>query len=134
MEFYKNEDLLKNISPFFTGRLDIKNYGNEDNSIKILSNSDDSSQIYRWSWFKDDRGEGVTIQSIKTVLDLKIKCINDGVLNLFLRSKDIKDKNNIRFPIYIDYTNLKINDIPLLTGHNLFSHDDPYIFEKKCFG
>lgn len=130
MEFYENESLMKNLYPYFTSRLDIKNYGNEKNSIEILSNSDDMAEVFRWSWFKDNQGEGVTIQSVKSVLDLKIKCVNDGLLNIFLRSKDIKDKNNNRFPIYIDYTSLKINDIPLLTDHNLFSHDVPYIFKK----
>lgn len=131
MEFYENKDLLENLYPFFTGRIDIKNYGNEKNSIEILNNSDVSSRIVRAPWFKDSNGEGVTIESRKSVLDLKIKCINDGMLKIFLRSKDVRDKNNIRFPIYIDYTSLKVNDIPLLNGHNAFSHDTPYIFEKN---
>lgn len=131
MDFHEIKSLLENLYPFCTGRLDIKNYGNENNSIEILSNSDDSSQINYWSWFKDNQGEGVTIQSVKLVLDLKIKCINNGVLKVFLRSKDVKDKNNFRFPIYIDYTSLKVNDIPVLTNHNLCSHDSPYIFEKN---
>ena len=34
MEFYENKDLLENLYPFFTGRIDIKNYGNEKNSIE----------------------------------------------------------------------------------------------------
>lgn len=131
MEFYENENLLNYLYPFFTSRIDIKNYGNKKNSIEVLRNSDNQSRVIFPAWFKDNHGDGFTIHSTKSVLDLKIKCINDGVLKIFLRSKDVRDKNDFRFPIYIDYTSFKVNDIPLIKDHNLCSHDTPYIFEKN---
>ena len=64
-------------------------------------------------------------------LDLELECINDGELNIFIKSKDVKDKNNKRFPIYIDYTKFEINGENINLNQSLISHDNPYLYKKK---
>lgn len=126
-----SDNILNHLYKYFTARIDMKNMGKANNSLEIISSSDNNLKIFKENWFKDDYGEGLILESIASKLDLKIKCINDGELNIQLKSKDIKDKNNLRFPIYIDYTNFIINDIPIIDNHNLHSHDTPFLFKKN---
>lgn len=125
------QDLLKSLIKYVTARVDIKNVGDENNTIKIISNSDPELEIYHENWFKDNYGEGLIVESTKTKLNLKIQCINDGELDIKLKTKDVKDKNNVRFPIFIDFTKFYINDIPLINNHTTISHDAPFVFKKK---
>ena len=63
-------------------------------------------------------------------MDLTIKCVNDGELHISLKGRDIRDKNRIRFPVYIDYTSLKINGEEMLEESQLTWHDKPYVHTK----
>ncbi len=121
----------KNLLKFITARIDIKNRGNEKNSIEILENSDKNAYVEYPNWFCGSNGEGLVIMSNNYPLKLKLKCINDGKLIIYLRGPDIRDKNNKRLPIFIDFTKLNINDSIILNKHKLVSHDNPYIFEKN---
>ena len=60
------------------------------------------------------------------------KCINSGILNVFLRGVDFRDINNARIPIYINLTKLTVNDEIIFDGNCLIWHDSPYIFKKPC--
>jgi hypothetical protein len=112
-----------------TCRIDIKNKGN-NNNIKFIENSD-NLVIKEPLWFKDKTGIGYTIENNKNSLNLKIKCIGNGEINIILRGPDIRDKNNNRFPVYIDYTNFVINNKNILNKHQLVCHDKPYIYKKN---
>ena len=63
-------------------------------------------------------------------LDFELKCVNDGILKIWLSGIDCRDKNN-GFPVYINYTNFTINDTEILKKNKLVTYDNPYIFEKK---
>lgn len=114
-----------------TSRIDIKNFGKDDNSIEIIENSDSTAYIDFPKWFKNNQGSGVIIKSNKSSIDLKIKCINDGTLNIFLKGVDVRDKNNNRFPVYIDYTSLIINNKEQLKENKLIWHDEPLKIIRK---
>ena len=47
---------------YVTARIDIKNVGNEDNSIEVINNSDLDAKVNFPEWFKDETGSGLTIQ------------------------------------------------------------------------
>lgn len=126
-----NQDVLNYLSKYVTARIDIKNVGLETNSVKIISSTDSELEIFYENWFKDKYGEGLIIESTKTELDLKIQCINDGELIINLKTKDIKDINNNRFPIYMDFTKFIINDVPLINNHTTITHDDSFVFRKS---
>lgn len=120
-----------NLVKYITGRIDLKNFGSEYNSIQIIKNTDSTSKVEYPRWFKSDNGEGIIIQSKKMHLDLMIKCVNDGLLKIWLRGPDVKDRNGKRFPIYIDYINLIINDQSILKNRKLVCLEKPFVFEKK---
>ena len=98
--------------------------------IKILKISDENSFIDFPYWFQDETGKGVVIQSINGELYLKIKCINEGELNLYLRGIDFifDDK---RYPIYIKYKKFQIDDKNILLQDKLVSHDNFYKITQK---
>ncbi|MCR5026158.1 MAG: hypothetical protein K6A34_01770 [Methanobrevibacter sp.] len=125
------EFLLKK---YYTARIDIKNYG-KNNNILILDNNDENSGVSKPDWFNDCEGSGIMIESSEGILDLKLKCINDGLLKIFLKGPNCNDKNGNRFPIYIDYTDLSVNDKPCFNENQLVWHDKPYVFSKMvCDG
>lgn len=124
-----NSDFDLFLKKYCTARIDIKSYGT-DNNILILNNNDSNSRIERPDWFKDSLGSGIQIHSYNGFLDLKLKCINDGELKIHLRGVDFRDKNEKRFPIYIDYTYFSINNEPIIEDNELTWHDRPYVFSK----
>ncbi len=126
-----NQTLENLLKKYHTARIDIKNYGNSNNRIIILENNDPDSQVSEPRWFIDYTGKGTKIASSEGILDLKIKCVNDGVLKIYLRTPDVRDINNKRFPIYIDYTSFTVNNEKILKENKLIWHDRPHIFIKN---
>ena len=127
----EEKELLELLSIYYTARIDIKNYGQDSNSIEIVENSDPSSIIMYPKWFNKEQGTGITIQSKKLSLDLKIKCINNGELNLTFITLDTKDREGNRFPAYIDYTSIKINGVEQLKENKLIWHDELFVIKRK---
>lgn len=122
------ENLLKK---YYTARIDIKNLQNKHNNVIIVENNDLNSKIMQPNWFTDSDGVGTIIESINGELNLKIKCVGDGDLNIWLRGPDIRDKNNKRFPIYIDYVKFLVNNKNVFNNNTLIWHDNPYKFVKE---
>ena len=117
------------LSIYKTARIDFKNFGSEENSIKILENSDCKSNEVHPVWFKNDDGEGIFIESNKGWIDLKIKCIGDGQLKIWLRGPDVRDANNDMFPVFIDYSRCMINNELVFDHSELVWHDRAYMVE-----
>lgn len=131
-KFENNGKNIENLlSKYYTARIDLKNFGLETNALEILQNSDKQSKVHYENWFKDETGEGFVIESKKCSMKLKMKCINDGNLKLWLRSKDFRDKENNRIPIFIDFTRLKINGIDYIGEKKHISHDNSFVVEKE---
>lgn len=122
----KFEDLLKK---FCMARIDIKNFGDSTNDVIIL-NKELNSNTRKPSWFQNSEGKGTVIESCEGELTFNIKCWGDGKFRIWLRGMDVRDKNNVRFPIYIDYVVLEINGDSIIKDHKLTWHDKPFMFEK----
>lgn len=125
---HENMELLLN---FITARIDIKNKCLSDNSIEFIETSDKFAEVTRPKWFNKGNGTGLVLTSKKGEINFKFRCINEGKLNISLKGIDIRDKNNIRFPIYINFTEFTINNQNVLESDVLVSHDTPYAFSKN---
>ena len=132
--YYTNlnkNNLNKNlINKFITCRFDIKNFGNPNNNIKIINIDDNNTEIKNPSWFKNNKGTGITFESDKKTINFKLKCINSGKLNLTIRGIDFKDSQNLRIPIMLILTKLIINGKNIITTDKLIFHDQPYVYTK----
>ena len=128
----ENQDLINSLlTNYNTSRIDIKNSRIENNSVEIIKNSDPSSDVEYPNWFKNELGEGITIKSNVGVIDLKIKCIEDGTLRIYIKSNDTRDKNNNHFPVYINYTSVIVNKKEHLKENTLVYHDEPLIIMRE---
>ena len=109
-------------------RFDLKNSGNEFNRINILDN-DNSLHIDFPSWFRDYQGQGCQIEGGVNKLNLKFQCVNDGKLRFYLKGVDYRNSQQVRLPIYINFTTFKLNDEVIFNEDKFVWHDQPYIFE-----
>lgn len=128
----EKDDILSNviIRNQITGRIDIKNLGSEENDIRMLNVTDTRATVEAPKWFCNN-GKGYVLQSQKGSLDICFKCIGDGNLTIYLRARDVRDKDNNRIPIYVNYKRFKLNGQEIISVSKECSHDKPYKFECK---
>lgn len=131
LENLKKKNLSKNLEIYNTGRLDVKNFGLKENKLIVIESNIPITNNNFPDWFKNDNGEGLVVSNYYSPIDLKIECVNDGILRIYLRGPDVRDKNGNRFPVYIDFTNFKVNDEIILNSNELVWHDRPFVFEKN---
>ena len=127
----KSKTPPENLKFYNRGRIDLKNFGSKDNKLEIIESNIAMSNLKFPDWFKSDNGEGMIISSEKGTVDLKLKCINSGTLKIFLRGPDVRDRNNNRFPVYIDFINFQVNQNIIFNDSKLVWHNEPFIFEKE---
>ena len=131
LKHMKKGSTPNSLSFYNRARIDMKNCGVEENRIEIIESIIPIDHITFPKWFKNDEGQGIMIRSEKGTLDMRIKCINEGILKILLKSPDMRDKNSNRFPIYIDYTNFTVNNEKILKENVLVWHNAPYLFKKE---
>ena len=117
------------LSKYVTGRIDIKNFGAKDNAVEVIENSDMDSTVQQPRWFTNQKGIGTQIQSKKGNIRLKVKCINDGKLNVTLRGIDFRDDYDNRLPIYVKYTKFMIDDENIIDNPAFVWHNEPVFHE-----
>jgi hypothetical protein len=115
---------------YVTARIDMKNIGSEYNTLEVVENDNINSIVSFPKWMSNERGSGFTLRSYKGSLNLKVKCIRKGLLKIWLRGLDLRDKNGKRFPVYIDYVNFSVNN-DFQFNRKLTSHDKPFIYKKE---
>ena len=126
--FDKNAEYLRK---YLEARIDIKNFGDETNDIILVDCDDSTVNITNPSWFRDERGIGTLIHAVKNELNFSFKCINKGNIQIGFKGIDYSDKKGNRIPIYIDYTEIIIDDQTLIEGSRVSWHDNPFIFEDE---
>ena len=124
-EFMGNNYLQK----YITARVDVKNLGIEENEVTVTRISDLNAKVQKPAWFKNAKGQGCVIQSTKGIIEIEIECIGNGELTIWLRGMDCRKENNIRFPVWINYTCLLINDEYVLNKPTLIWHDRPFVYK-----
>lgn len=118
--FYSPDKLV----PYQLGRIDIKNSGDYLNQLEFLY-YDDGVNLSFPDWFRHDDGTGAVVESSNGSMDLKVRCIGKGDLNLKLRGFFVKNNDKI-MPIYTEFNNLSVNGRPLINENKIVSHDDFY--------
>ena len=112
-------------------RIDIKNLGSKNNDIILIETSDSLQSFYAPDWFKDSNGIGHVLTSNAGSLDVSFKCVNDGTINFKFKGRDYSDRNGNRIPIYVDYTEITVDDENLVSGSRVFWHDNAFDFQKS---
>jgi len=129
--YFESTTIRSDLLPFTTARFDIKNKGKSDNCIEIYSIDDYGAKIYSPGSFRNQYGLGQVIESAKGKIKFKIKCINAGTLELFIRAINFMDTQASRIPLKIDIKRLIINGDIIIDENKLVSHDNPYTYTKQ---
>lgn len=105
-------------------RIDVKNFGNTNNAIKIET----SAKVFEPEWFSNVQGKGQVVSANKKIQNIIIKAIQNGKLRLDFKGiyKNVDGKN---YPLWVDYKSIKINGKEQLTAPVATWHDKPYRFE-----
>ena len=129
-KFFKdNLDNFEIFIKYIIARMDIKNYGNKENDLVILECSDPKCEIEAPNWFKTQEGTGWKIESKKGELDLKIKCINEGQLKIYIRGVGYKNKNhNQNVVIDVNFTKFLVNGTTIFDAESCNNYPDKYFF------
>lgn len=114
-----------------TLRADIKNQGNMTNNIEFIEYGPNIS-IHKPDWLKNEIGVGCQLEEKKGDFNFMFRCINSGKLKVTIRSVDLRDMNNNRVPIPINFTKLIINERTAINQDYLVWHDKPQVFERNC--
>ena len=113
-----------------TARLDVKNVGANTNDLVVLELSDAAAVVKKPSWFQRD-GTGYVFTSAEGALDLRLRCVGAGTLQLALRGVSVMDQEGRRKPILIDYTSCRLSGVELLDTPRVVWHDHPFKYERK---
>lgn len=124
-----DSNIKRNLLKYITLRVDIKNFG-LDNDIILLDGLDDIYYNDYPNWFCDNEGRGLLIQSYKGLLNINLKSIKEGNLKIALRSIYFLDNEDKKFPIYINIDDFFVNE-KRICENKLVWHDEPYVFEKQ---
>lgn len=84
-------------------------------------------------WWSGSDGKGLVVNSTSGHIKLKVKCINNGLFKIHLRTQDVRDDKRQRIPIFIKYTELKINNVDVLDSPVYAHHDNPFSYQKEVF-
>ena len=128
--FYFSSNTFKSIwrTSFNTeARIDIENRGtSSNNTIQILS----PIKYEKPNWCKNDKGSCVVINEVVTTkwhtYKIKFQVIKDGKISIILRGPDKRDKNNLKYPIIVNYNNLIMNNSHIFDNEIKIWHDKPY--------
>lgn len=116
------ERLLSNLMQY---RIDIRNNGKKDNRLQVCGTK---ANITTPKWYTGSKGEGKVIQNNLYKDVMKLKMINNGLLEFYFRGKEIK-LNDSRMPLWIDYKSIKIDDKEILSEPVATWHDKPFKYE-----
>ncbi|MBO6293067.1 MAG: hypothetical protein J6N51_12570 [Selenomonas sp.] len=109
-----------------TGRVDVKSSG-QHNDLEIESIGNEEVNISAPSWYVDEAGTGYVLTGRQGKIKVRIRCKGDGVLNIYLRGLDVRDKSGGRIPFKVTYTGLRINDKEIIVSPQSIWHDKPLI-------
>jgi len=115
---------------YYLTRVDIKNDGTENNTVKITKRDINSRYDYA-PWFKNEKGQGLISFNYTGHSKFSFKCVGDGLLKINFRGQDVRNDEGKRLLVYVNFTKININGTDLIDKNLLISHDEPFLFKKK---
>jgi hypothetical protein len=98
-----------------------------EDAIEIIEMSDIDSRLTRPKWLQE-RGMGFVMTSYACSMDLTMKANAAGEIKIMLRGVDSRDKEGKRIPFWIDYTELRYNNMVIFNEPREAWHDKPLCY------
>lgn len=114
-------EMDRQMDKYRTLRVDIVSKCAGDKNIEVISCSDGDLRHNVHDWL--DKGKGLVnvFKTQRSKMNLKIRAVSEGEITVKLRVENVKDINGNHFPLFVDCTNLKIDDEVLIDDHTLIS-------------
>ena len=122
-------DPAANPTNYITARIDIKNAGTPANDVEI-SGLPSGTTATTPGWYSKN-GRGHVIESAAGTLNLALRCVGNGTLEIVLRGRAVRNQADERIPIVIDFSSLKLDGNDVFTGVQSVWHDFPYIVRRN---
>ena len=97
--------LHKQYEKYSTLRMDIRNRGEKGCNVIEKNVSPAPLFIRRPDWLAD----GITIESETGSMTVELQCQGDGVLEIGLLGRDVRNAEGKRYPVWIDCTYFAVN-------------------------
>lgn len=111
-----SNEIFEKIKDCATARIDLEFIPSvntaEDSGelIEIVEISDSSARIVKPKWMQEGGKSGLTVTSCACLLDVTVKVNVPGKLGIMLRSKDMRDKETVHVPFWVDYIKFNCNE------------------------
>ncbi|WP_296884164.1 phosphorylcholine transferase LicD [uncultured Methanobrevibacter sp.] len=112
-------------------RFDLKNVGDENNSINIIKYNP-GLNFWFPDWFDDDYGRGCQLEYPNETVKLNVQCERDGNFSLQFRGVDFKNLDNQRIPLYVNFEKIFVNRNKVNYVPQLVWHDEIFQYSKFC--
>lgn len=134
---YSNDGVMLHIYRFLSSlRLECKNTGSEKNNIVLEKSSESGAFFEVPKWLCDDSGSGFLLQACSGKSALRLKAIQDGVLQFKLKGAWLKDSQGQVVPINVDIKKFRLRkgNAQLINCTELFTVNSisPKQFEINC--
>lgn len=112
-----------------SARLDICLIG--DNTDFNVSCKQKDNTFIREPEYLQKEGKGYLVESVDFSLDLDLEIKTQGTLSLSLKGLDVKNENNERIEMWIEYNCLSVNNEVIFNENENAWHNKPYKYEKN---
>lgn len=134
---YSNDGVMLHIYRFLSSlRFECKNTGSAKNNIVLEKSSESGAFFEAPKWLCDDSGSGFLLQACSGKCTLRLKAIQDGVLQFKLKGAWLKDSQGQVVPINVDIKKfiLRKGNAQLINCTELFTVNSisPKQFEINC--
>lgn len=120
---------FQRFAPYFSANVYIEFLGTNTGNFQLLNTSDKDAKISQPKWLQKE-GIGYVVIAQKGDITLTAKSSLDGTVRVSLRGVDIRNpkKRTECIPYWIDYTELSINDQPVLQNHTSAWLKKPFVY------
>lgn len=121
-----NYEILRS---FMEARICVKNRGVDGNNLIMEKISDADCMVTTPSWF-NEAGLGYCIKSIAGKINITFKCVQEGILKIYLQSEYYKGRDEKKIPVWLDYDYFAVNGKAIVSETIATWHDKPFYFEQ----
>lgn len=124
------KDASDKVSQRLAARIDVKNIGSQENSVRMLDISDIATAVSYPAWAANETGKAMVVDSTAARLDFRFICVGDGELQIKLKGRDVRDSKGANVSILIDYSSFKVNGTSVFSGTKCVCATSPYVFKR----
>ena len=128
----REEEIRKStIRNLWTARIDVKNFGVDNNVIVTNLLDERPVNITKPDWFKNEEGQGIVVEGASGFAKLSLRFVGRGIMKIDLRGITKFGPYQNRLPYWITFLSFRINGREILQKPVNIWHDKPMTLKKQ---